>query len=410
MSMFPVNKGGDILAWRDTVELVDGVRQQLAQKMAYLLDGDELVFLQGLQERITEEMAVESRFAEDVEQVLAALETSGTVDEMVAAYRHGRQISSDYFVRRGSVLTVQSLCIRLQDRLTCRAVRLADEWMDRSGFGPPPAPYCWFAFEGAGREEGTVAGNFNSLLVHGEVQGESAAYFAGFSLRVNAILENCGVKSLGGITPVHPSWRGSLNEWRTRLIGGAAGEKTAEDLLFLVRFADLRLVSGDSTLCGETMNLIRSLFEFNGRGFGEVARITAELATGLDFFGRLRLERGGEHRGEFNLEQYGLSPLMENIRIMAVLADVPTTANVGRIKELLGKGHLGVDLSQRLLRAYHDFTTLKLKAEMRRAGGGDGVFLKPEELNERELDSLKDGMEAVVNLQRIVYQRFVVSS
>ncbi|RII26369.1 MAG: nucleotidyltransferase [Geobacter sp.] len=410
MSMFPVNKGGDILAWRDTVELVDGVKRKLSEKMAYLLDGDELVLLQDLQGRIEEEMAVEYRFAEDAGQVLAALETAGTVDEMVAAYRHGRQLSTDYFDRRGSVLVVQSLCIRLQDRLTCRAVLLASEWMERSGFGPPPAPYCWFAFGGAGREEGTVAGNFNALLVHGEVHGESAAYFAGFSLRVNAILENCGVKSAGGITPVHPSWRGSINEWRTRLIGGAAGEKTQEDLSFLVRFADLRLVSGDSTLCGEMINLIRSLFEFNRRGFDEVARVTAEMATGLDFFGRLRLEKGGEHRGEFNLGQYALNPLMENIRIMAVRADVPLTANVGRIKGLLEKGHLGVDLSQRLLRACHDFTSLKLRSEMRHNSGGEGVFLKPEELDDCEMDSLKEGMEAVVNLQRIVYQRFVVSS
>ncbi|GFE56195.1 putative nucleotidyltransferase substrate binding domain-containing protein [Geobacter sp. AOG1] len=407
MSMFPVNRGGDILAWRDTVELVDGVKRQLSQKMAYLLDGDELVLLRGLQERLGEEMAVESRFAEDVEQVLSALETAGSADEMAAGYRHGKQLAADYFEQRGSVLVVQSFCSTLQDLLIRRALVLAGEWMARSGFGSPPVPYCWFAFGGAGRAEGTIAGECDALLVHGELNGEHAAYFAGFSLRVIAILENCGVKSVAGITPVHPSWRGSINEWRSRLIEGAAGEKMLEDHSFLARFADLRLVSGDSALYGETMNLIRSLFDFNRRGFDEVARGAAEMATGLDFFGRLRVAKGGEHRGEFNLEQLALGPLVENIRILAVRAGLPETATVERIKSLLGRGELDVDLSQRLLRAYHDFVSQKLRLEIRR--NGEGAFFKPEELDEAKIESLKEGVEAVVNLQRIVYQRCVVN-
>lgn len=405
MSMFPVNRGGDILAWHDTGKLLDGVKLQLAQKMAYLTGGDEIVLLQGFQGRLEEEMAVESHFAEEVEQVLSALETAGTADEMAAGYRRGKQLSIDYFERRGSVLVVQSLCTTLQDRLISRALALAGEWMARSGFGPPPVPYCWFAFGGAGREEGTVAGEYDALLVHGELNGDHAGYFAGFSLRVIAILENCGVKSVVGITPAHSSWRGSINEWRMRLIEGVSGEKTLEDHSFLVRFADLRLVGGDSALCGETMNLIRSLFDFNRRGFDEVARGAAEMTTGLDFFGRLRVAKGGEHRGEFNLEQFALGPLVENIRILTVRAGLPETATVERIKSLLGRGELDVDLSQRLLRAYHDFVSQKLRLEIRR--NGEGAFLKPEELDETEVESLKEGMEAVVNLQRIVYQRFV---
>lgn len=409
MSMFPMNRGGDILVWRDTVELVDGVKRQLAQKMAGLLDGDELVLLRGLEGRLEEEMAAESRFAEDVVQTLSALETAGTVDEIAAAYRRGRQLAVDYFDRRGSVLVVQSLCTTLQDRLVCRALALAGEWMARSGFGQPPAPYCWFAFGGAGREEVSIGGDGDSLLVHGSINGDNAGYFAGFSLRVLAILENCGVKSAAGITPTHPSWRGSINEWRTRLIDGGRGDKSIEDLAFLVRFADLRLVSGDSVLCGETMNLIRSVLDFNRRGFDEVARSTAEMATGLDFFGRLRVAKGGEHRGEFNLEQFALGPLVENVRIMAVRVGLPVTATVGRIKSLLEKGELNVDLSQRLLRAYHDFASQKLRLEIHRSGGGEGAFVKPEELLDSETDALKVGVEVVVNLQRIVYQRFVAN-
>jgi CBS domain-containing protein len=94
---------------------------------------------------------------------------------------------------------------------------------------------------------------------------------------------------------------------------------------------------------------------------------------------------------------------VENIRVLAVRADVPQTSTIDRIKSLLQKGKLGVDLSQRLLRAYHDFVSLGLQQEMR-DDGGDKAFLRPEELSESDLEALKGGLETLVNLQRIVYQ------
>jgi CBS domain-containing protein len=404
MAIFPVSKGSDILAWRDTIELMSGVKRHLAKKMAYLVDGEDLELLRGLEGRLEEEMAVEAGFEAAIVQALAKLEGAGSEEEITSSYRHGMELAAEYATRRGSVLVVQSLCTALHDRLVGRVLALAEEWMVKSGFGAPRVSYGWFAFGAVGREEGGVFGDYDALLVHGETDTDGAAYLAGFSRRVVAMLENCRVKSVSGITPAHPSWRGSIRDWRNRLVVGGAGEKTREELAFLVRFADARLICGDADICGEMRTLIGGLLDFYRRSFDEVARGTAEMPTGLDFFGRLRVAKTGPHRGEFNLLQYVLMPLIENVRVLAVRAGVTPTSTIDRIKGLLNKGELGVDLSQRLLRAYHDYVSLRLLQETRDDGGGDEAFLRPEELTESDLETLKGGLETLVTLQRIVYQ------
>jgi hypothetical protein len=73
----------------------------------------------------------------------------------------------------------------------------------------------------------------------------------------------------------------------------------------------------------------------------------------------------------------------------------------------LDKGRLGVDLSERLLVAYHDFTTLKITREV--AGecvNGDECFIDPRRLDEADNQRLRNGMEAVSGLEKIVYLSF----
>ena len=90
----------------------------------------------------------------------------------------------------------------------------------------------------------------------------------------------------------------------------------------------------------------------------------AEMPVGLDFFSRLRVERRGRHKGEFDLSRYAIVPLIHNIRILAINNAVHDTATIARIKALQEHGHLSVELTERLLRAYHDFTSFKIRRQI----------------------------------------------
>ena len=410
MAIFPGTKGEDVSAWRGAVELVAGIRDELVGRLTYLLPGADVALIGALRGRVESELAKDERFREEFEEVLSALATTAGEDQLASAYRRGRRAVADHFRHRGSVLVLHRCCTAMQDVLVGRVLRFTEEWMARSGYGDPPAPYCWFASGNAGRSEASTSGEHDGLIVYGETDAAGSGYFTTFSLRVAALLEHVGIRSARGITPVFPAWRGSINEWRGRLAEEVAGERRGEELPELARFADLRQVSGTKELGDEMTNLARSLLSFQKGGFRLLARGAADMTTGLDFFGRLRVAKHGAHRGEFNHEQFAFAPLVANVRVLAMDAGVAATATVDRIKGLLEGGRLDVDLAQRLLRSYHDFMARRLTIEIARGAGAgySEYYLKPEELSSAEEEELKSGLEAVMSLQRIVYQSLAV--
>lgn len=401
MAVFLGAKGGDILAWRNVSELVNRLKGQMSERMSQLLPDEGLALMQGLKGRLDEEAAFEEEFFADFAKALDDLDVAG--DGLMALRERINRLAAGYFERRRSVVAFHALCTTIQDRLVGRVLRSTEEWMAQNGFGNPPAPYCWFALGSLARLEGSLSGDLDSLVVFGETNGEGASYFVAFSRRAVAVLEGLGMKSRAGITPVHPSWRGSIGEWRKRVVEGMEGAGQSEVLAELVNLADLRPIFGDEGMAAEMSNLVGGMLEYFRGAFRDIARNASELPIGLDFFGRLRVGRGGAHPGEINLEQFALTPLITNVRIMAIRHGVADTGTIGRIKGLLERGCLGVELAERLLMAYHDFASRKVVLEIQ---GREEPFLDPEELTAVEERNLKGGLEAVVNLQRIVYQSF----
>jgi len=219
-------------------------------------------------------------------------------------------------------------------------------------------------------------------------------------------------------------------EWRREITGELATDDR-EKLSELVRRADLRLISGDAALAEEIIEVVWSMLEFRQRelretakgaaakshiratlsfplpGLRDMGKATAEMTSGLDFFNRLRREKSGRLRGEFDLEQYALAPLVTNVRILAVSDGLHEAATIGRIKGLQERGLLSVELTERLLRAYHDFTRLKLNRQLARGCDEDrSRFVNPHELTPDEERLLRNGLEAVAGLEKIAYLRF----
>jgi signal-transduction protein with cAMP-binding, CBS, and nucleotidyltransferase domain len=97
--------------------------------------------------------------------------------------------------------------------------------------------------------------------------------------------------------------------------------------------------------------------------------------------------------------------MIVTIRMLAIQKNIEETGTPDRIRKLQQAGELGVDLASKLLIAYHDFLRIKLSAET--AGKGnerDGFYLDREEITHDDEGCLKQGLDALFNLQRIVYQ------
>ena len=384
-------RGEDLLTRRGTAEFIEQVRHDLYARMAHLSAGDEELLLLGVREALEEELAAEERCREEFSRALDEADHAGDVHELIPVQDRLGALAAEHFRRRGSVTAYHLLRTAALDRVTAAALRMTMNQMAEGGVGLSSVRWCWMAVGAAGRGEVSRYDVCDFLLVHGE--SEAGSSFVGFSSRAAALLERLGIGSRGGTTPASSSWRGSLPEWRRRIAARAVeGEG---DLEWLVCLADLRLVAGDASLAAEMVNLVRASLTFQIDPLREIARRTAMMQSGFDFFGRLRLERG-----MFNLGLYGITPLVANIRIMTVRFDIQETGTTERIRGLLYQGRIDVELAERLLRAWHCFCRHAVQREI---AGKDGIFVNIEEFSADAEYELHTSLEAVGSLQKIVY-------
>ncbi|HLO25746.1 MAG TPA: putative nucleotidyltransferase substrate binding domain-containing protein, partial [Geobacteraceae bacterium] len=290
-----------------------------------------------------------------------------------------------------------------------------------------PAPFCWLTSGSAGRLEQTFCVDPAYFLIYGEAEDDGPRYFEKFAFSVAAVLGKTGLLPGNGGAMMKSLWRGSRKEWREENIGRLQ-PGNEKGLAVLLGRADLRLIHGDAALAEEMINVVRSMIEFRQDelretttgiatasrtraavsfpvpGLRDLGRSIADTPTGLDFFGRLRIEKGGRHKGTFDLEQYALGPLITNIRMMALEYGVAQTGTIARIKGLQEGGHLSVELADRLLRTYHEFTRLKILRQIREGCENERTcYIDPRELSEEENLKLRTGLEAVSDLEKIAY-------
>ncbi|ABB33245.1 protein of unknown function DUF294, putative nucleotidyltransferase substrate-binding [Geobacter metallireducens RCH3] len=384
-------RGEDILTRRGTAEFIEQVRQGLYVRMAHLSAGDEELLLLGVKDALEEELTAEQGCREDFSRVLDEADQAEDVRELMPIQDRLRAMAADYFSRRGSVAAYHLMRTVALDRITGAVLRITLSQMAAGGVGVPAGRWCWMALGAAGRGEVSRFDACDFLLVHEEIEAGSS--FVGFSGRPAPLLERLSIGSRAGITPASSSWRGSLTEWRQRIAARAV--EGGGDMEWLVRLADLRLVAGDPSLAAEMVNLVRSALSVQIDPLREIARRTAMMQSGFDFFGRLRLERG-----MFNLALYGIGPLVANVRIMTVRFDIQETATTERIRGLLYQGRIDVELAERLLRAWNCFYRHGIRREI---AGENGILVDTEEFGEDAERELHASLEAVGSLQKIVY-------
>lgn len=427
MALLPGAKGGDVLAWRGVAEVVGEIRRRNAERISSLLAEEGIDLLKGLRGRLEEEIAIEEGFSAELSKAVEALALAQDEDEFIPLLPCFNQLAEQYFLKRGSVLALHDLCNTCRDGLVRRVLQRVEEWLAMEGAGRPPASWCCLASGSIGRSEQTFCDAPSYLLIHGDISGNDSPYFEQFVQRALALLEKI---DNGQAAVTKTFWRGSRTEWRREIVEELAAEEQGR-LFELVRHADLRLLCGDASLAEEMINVVRSMLEFHHGEFRETSKSVAmasrtraafsfplpalrdmgkglaEMPTGLDFFSRLRLERRGPHRGEFDLEQYALAPLIANIRMLAIACGLRETNTIARIKGLQEQGRLSVELTDRLVRGYHDLTSLKIHRQL--AAGcadGDGCFIDPHGLTTDQEFRLRNGLEAVSGLEKIAYLSF----
>lgn len=401
------SRENEVFSWRATQELQARLKEQLDRKCAKSSAADAERFLASFVDALAEEVAYEDEFDRETAALEKTIAEAAAPQELQPVAVRCREVAAAHFTRRNSVLALCAMCCRLHDALLARVLDLAEERMRQLGQGS--APICAVLISGdRGRDEETLYGNNRYLLLH---ELDSPRFYL-FCRQVTLALKEAGL-----LASEEMLWHGSLVEWRALLSDGSKNGKAARDSSGegeeakpewkwrIEAMADLRYVTGYEILGGEALKAAAAAIaeQKNRDPFLQVARRVITLPLALGHFGRWRLVRSGEHKGEIDIEELALLPLMMTVRAMSVQAGVHAGGTLQRIRALMEQGILDVDLAGRLFKAFRCFMQLRIESEIRTERGG--AFANPEEFDVEKDARVREAVEAVLNLQKIAYQR-----
>lgn len=397
------------------------VEQHIAEIMdrvkdfARFLDRDEVTpVLAELREMFARELRATEGFASHERELHSRIHDESDYQQLRAIHDELNVLEMERFLAISSVAALHANCTEYRDILAGRALALAEVEMEQNGRGRPPRPYALCSMGSDGRGEQTLITDQDYLIVYGDGGGETAdEWFQEFSELIVERLEQIGFKKCtGDIMPSNPTWRGSLSQWRRKLLAIVRYEYEdyAKNLMDLIVISDARHVAGNRDLAETLISTIRALEKDYFQVLWGMAKAATEMKLALGFLKRLWTEGSGEHKGEFNLKLLAWAPLVMNVRILAINQGIPATNTVKRIELLAREGSFSSSFAQGLMEAYEVLTRHRILLQIKVIKGiqKSSYYLNPYTLPAEEREAIRQALLRIEDLQRTIHTNFSI--
>ncbi|HEY3307572.1 MAG TPA: putative nucleotidyltransferase substrate binding domain-containing protein [Desulfuromonadaceae bacterium] len=367
--------------------------------------------------------SIKAKLAEDRQKMLAwsqehieLLEQVDQADQdrLRLIHEELNRIEVERFLDSNSVAALHLSCTHYRDAIATRALTLVKAEMEAIGTPLPDLPFALISMGSDGREEQTLITDQDYLIVYGDGGGEAADHcFYDFSVLLVERLEEAGFKKCtGDIMPTNPTWRGSLSQWRKRLLSIVRYEfeDYAKNMMDLIVLSDARYVAGDKQLADSLVSLIRGMEQDYFQVLWGMAKAATEMKLALGFMKRLWTESSGEHKGEFNIKLLAWAPLVMNVRILSINQGVPATNTIERIALLEKEGSFSATVSRELQDAYFVLTKHRILLQINVIKGieKEAYYLNPYKLSSDEREQVRQAILRIEELQKNIHTNFSI--
>jgi CBS domain-containing protein len=217
---------------------------------------------------------------------------------------------------------ITKIITELNDRLVRKILEMAEK-----KFGNPPLPYCWVSLGSEGRKEQTFKTDQDNAIVFADPETasqeeEARYYFAGFTAYVKESLLRCGFPPCpADYMASNPRWCQPLRTWK-RYVADWVATPTPDALLSALTFFDFRPVHGENALAEELRTHLIGILKDQKVFLGHLANMAIKNTPPIGFFKSFVVEKDGVHKNELNLKVKGVAPLVDIIRLFALVRGV----------------------------------------------------------------------------------------
>lgn len=301
--------------------------------------------------------------------LLTEIEAAETADRLRPLLSSGvRRLAPEADAGTAAQLAQSARLNRLHDAVIRRAVRLAEAELAAQG-ATAPCPYDFVLFGSGGRGEQSVRSDQDNGIVYAVPpagQADAARlYFLRLGEAVRFALERAGYPPCPGkVVCSEPAWCRSVAEWAAQLDVWCA-DPTWDHVRHLLIVADMRAVCGDGRLAAAVAERLRGAARQSRGLCAAMLRNTLHRQAAVGPLGNLLRVRYGPHAGGVEIKYGVYVPMVNAVRLLAVMGGVDATNTAERIVRLRGDA-LPDGLAERALR---DFAYL---LHLRAATADDG--------------------------------------
>jgi CBS domain-containing protein len=323
-----------------------------------------------------------------------------TVAELVDASRELRPTviaMHDAHVAAANIAAVYSVVV---DALTRRLLELSVAEGADAG-----VEFAWLALGSQARREALPSADVDSAIVWFGAPDDDRvkARLQAIGSTVVTRLEACGIEAdEHGATASDPRFVRSLDSWQ-RAVRSWIEDPTQEKALVLASvLVDSRPVWGvhTGTPVADTFRLAPS----NPAMLRFLARFALSHRPPTGFFRGLVVEPTGEHRGQLDLKQRGVLPIVALARWAGIAAGVTSASTVERLRAAAAGGTLSETHARTLEDALTLITDLRVanQVDQLRAGEKPDDFVSPAKLTGLARSYLREAFRAVASVQKHV--------
>lgn len=394
-------KGNDITSWRAAANFAAAYRQALLDRAASDRSGSSETVFSEAGDVLEASIASHREFLKHLEGLIDEVAAAPaerlkelTIDFYNHLYRHfGRFRSAPAFYQ----LSMTYLC-----RASAAVIARTTDQLGPSSRHLPEMTLI--AVGPAGRGEYSPFCPLQILLVHGDAEASQFQTIELFCRTLHTAFANAGLSVDPQVTPRNAHWRGTLPQWHQRC-EERLQIQTNEDLIDLYRLVDQYTLYSTEGFAPQFKQMSSAALSGNRPALTNLISRMTLLKNGLNLMGRLKLERIGSERGMFRLLDYGLLPLSAALSALALIKKSTAVGNCERIRDLLGRRELDVELAERMLAAWHSLNNLRLLQEQSfhiDVQSSQPLLLNANEFTADQRQALKTTLESVAFIQRHV--------
>jgi len=244
---------------------------------------------------------------------------------------------------------------RLHDAVIRRAVRLAEAALAAEGL-TPPGGYDVLLFGSGGRGEQSVYSDQDNGIVYETPAPGREEEFRSFFLKLGSAiqesLDRAGYPPCPGkVVCGEPAWCRSLAEWEAQ-VDAWIEDPTWDHVRHLLIIADARAVAGSGRLAAALAERLRRAAGESPQLCAAMLRNTLHRQPVVGPLGNLLRVSYGPHAGGIEIK-YGLYvPMVNAVRLLAVMHGVEASGTAERIAQLRLRGALAGRLADDALRDF----------------------------------------------------------